>query len=282
MRYGIPWMGSKSKIAGQIVEILPPSHTLVDLFAGGCALTHCALLSQKFERIIVNDITDGPDVFVNAMNGLYKGFSFVPSREEFHSSEDTFLRILYSYANCRNVYLWSKERESLRIMIMDLLSDPNLHGRYLKFRKMWRFLSTYVEENKALPFWDRMESVEAMERLCAVGVIPETVGISHEQLLSQLSLSKKDYRLISIPEDAVVYADPPYKEARKESYYKFDYLSFEEWLSTVPFPVFVSEFSCPEGCVQIAEFGYKGAIKMVDEEKKLKHSEKLFVQKRFA
>ena len=35
MRYGMPWQGSKSRIAEWVVDILPPSHTLVDLFAGG-------------------------------------------------------------------------------------------------------------------------------------------------------------------------------------------------------------------------------------------------------
>ena len=34
-RYGMPWQGSKSRIAEWVIGILPPSHTLVDLFAGG-------------------------------------------------------------------------------------------------------------------------------------------------------------------------------------------------------------------------------------------------------
>lgn len=33
-------MGSKSKIAADIVATLPPADTFVDLFAGGCAITH--------------------------------------------------------------------------------------------------------------------------------------------------------------------------------------------------------------------------------------------------
>lgn len=37
MRYGIPYMGSKNRIAKWIVDSLPASDTLVDLFAGGCA-----------------------------------------------------------------------------------------------------------------------------------------------------------------------------------------------------------------------------------------------------
>ncbi len=50
MRFGIPCQGSKDRIAEWVVEQLPASHTRADLFAGGCAVTHAALLS------IVNQI----------------------------------------------------------------------------------------------------------------------------------------------------------------------------------------------------------------------------------
>ena len=47
-RYGIPYMGSKNLIAEWVVGNLPAGGTLYDLFAGGCAVTHRALLSGKF------------------------------------------------------------------------------------------------------------------------------------------------------------------------------------------------------------------------------------------
>ena len=66
-RYGVPYKGSKSKIAKWIVDLLPHSHMLVDLFAGGCAVTHCAMLSGKWERFVVNDLTDAPTMFIDAI-----------------------------------------------------------------------------------------------------------------------------------------------------------------------------------------------------------------------
>ena len=69
-RYGIPYRGSKSRIAEWVVENLPPADTLVDLFAGGCAVTHAAVLSGKFEHFIVNDISDAPKLFIDAVNGV--------------------------------------------------------------------------------------------------------------------------------------------------------------------------------------------------------------------
>ena len=56
MRYGLPYKGSKNFIAKWVVENLPRSDYFVDLFFGGGAVTHAALLSGKYKHFIVNDI----------------------------------------------------------------------------------------------------------------------------------------------------------------------------------------------------------------------------------
>ena len=43
MSLGIPYMGSKNIYAKQICEALPSGKRLVDLFAGGCAISDCAI-----------------------------------------------------------------------------------------------------------------------------------------------------------------------------------------------------------------------------------------------
>lgn len=54
--YGVPYSGSKNKLAEDIIALLPKGKRFVDLFAGGCAMTHCALLSGKWETILSNDL----------------------------------------------------------------------------------------------------------------------------------------------------------------------------------------------------------------------------------
>lgn len=54
MSYGLPYKGNKSAIADWIIEHLPRAETLVDLFCGGCAVTHAALVSGKYAHIIAN------------------------------------------------------------------------------------------------------------------------------------------------------------------------------------------------------------------------------------
>lgn len=54
--YGVPYRGSKNKLAEDIIALLPKGKRFVDLFAVGCAMTHCALLSGKWESILSNDL----------------------------------------------------------------------------------------------------------------------------------------------------------------------------------------------------------------------------------
>ena len=57
MNYGIPYQGSKNKIAKDIINFLPSGKRLVDLFGGGMAITHCAMLSDKWGNFLYNDFT---------------------------------------------------------------------------------------------------------------------------------------------------------------------------------------------------------------------------------
>ena len=78
MRYGIPYMGSKNKLAERIVALLPKATHLYDVFCGGCAIAHCAALSGKYEHIHINDISDMPQLFVDAVNTKRTEKLFVP------------------------------------------------------------------------------------------------------------------------------------------------------------------------------------------------------------
>lgn len=50
MNYGIPYMGSKNRIAEWILNHIPSADNFYDLFCGGCAVTHCAMLQNKFKH----------------------------------------------------------------------------------------------------------------------------------------------------------------------------------------------------------------------------------------
>ena len=113
MRYGVPYQGSKNKIAGWVIDNLPEDEILVDLFAGGCAVTHAAMLSGKWDRIVANDIGDAPELFVDAIDGKYADEKRWISREDFQNLKNTdpYVSLCWSFGNSRSNYLYAQEIE---------------------------------------------------------------------------------------------------------------------------------------------------------------------------
>ena len=114
MNYGLPYMGSKNRIAQALIDVMPKAHTFVDLFAGGCAVTHAAMLSGKYSAFIANDI-DGamPRLFLDAINGKFKDENRWISREDFErmKKDDAYIRSVWSFGNNGDTYMYSKDVE---------------------------------------------------------------------------------------------------------------------------------------------------------------------------
>jgi site-specific DNA-adenine methylase len=92
MTYGVPYRGSKNRIAKDIIALLPEGRRLVDLFVGGCAITHCALLSGKWQTILNNDLLPlgGQTLFRLACQGEYNKEEYyrIPTKQEFYEKRD--------------------------------------------------------------------------------------------------------------------------------------------------------------------------------------------------
>lgn len=86
MNYGLPYMGSKNRIAKWIIDNLPPAEHFYDLFGGGGAISHCALLSGKYKYVHYNELNPLiVKAFTMAVNGEFKNENRWISREDFLS-----------------------------------------------------------------------------------------------------------------------------------------------------------------------------------------------------
>ncbi len=158
-RYGLPYMGSKNKIADWVIDCLPPAEHFYDLFCGGCAVTHAAMLKHKYKHYHVNDITDMGMVFKKVIDGDYKPDYHWVSREKFETNKrkDLLMAMCWSFGNNGMDYLYSRELEPIKkaahmaVVFEDYsLADEmgmNLHylegvvgmdARYAKYKKEWK------------------------------------------------------------------------------------------------------------------------------------------------
>lgn len=186
MKYGLPYKGSKNKLAERIVRLLPKRTHLVDLFCGGCAVSHAALLMGKYEHIHINDINwMCPTLFIDALNGKYNDENRWISREDFFRLKDTdpYVAVVWSFGNNLRDYLYSKEIEPLKKAIHyamffsdyslgkelghDLsFIDPihDLQKRYLAVKHYFNKLGHFQQQSFE-GGGQRMQSIEALERL---------------------------------------------------------------------------------------------------------------------
>lgn len=209
-KYGLPYKGSKSAIAEWVIDHLPPGGTLIDLFCGGCAVTHAALLSDKWSHIVANDIHgDVPQLFLDAINGKYTTQTERRwiSREDFFRLKDTdaYVRLCWSFGNDGKTYMYSREIEPIK---------KQIHISRLSGAK-----TTRIETIQ------RLQSLERLERL------------------ERLEIFGCDYRDVSIPADAVIYCDIPYDCSSDNYGVSFDRAAFFDWADSQPAPVIISEYN---------------------------------------
>ena len=137
MNYGMPYKGSKSKIAEKIMAVLPDAEYFVDLFSGGGAMTDCAMQSGKYQKGIYNELE--PLIykaFDMAIHGKFKGEKRWISREDFFKLKDSdpYVAICWSFGNDLKTYLYSPEIERFKkhlhyMFFADTPKEARLHWK---------------------------------------------------------------------------------------------------------------------------------------------------------
>lgn len=108
---GAPYQGSKGRIASQIIDLLPEGSRFVDLFSGGGAMTHAAMLSGKFDSYRMNDISPkGQDLFLQGIRGEWNDYKRDGmTKESFEGIKGTPEGIIWSFNNKGNEFAGGEE-----------------------------------------------------------------------------------------------------------------------------------------------------------------------------
>ena len=281
-KYGCPYQGSKDFIAKAIVAALPSAETFVDLFAGGCAVTHAAMVSGRYSRFIANDFGRMPSVFVDAINGAasdrnhwLKWVSHERFFEEKAKSEDERDRALmsvWSFGNNGSSYLFGRHIEPWKHALwrarvdgdfgglaeFGIVTDDASRRAVMSHHEEWK--QKYVAWFKALHGADAeagigdarhcadLERLQRLENLERLQRLQRLERLQRLKRLQSLEVLRGDYRDVAIPPHSVVYCDPPYQGTNCKAYSggAFDHAAFWEWARSRPFPVYVSEYHAPE------------------------------------
>jgi len=270
-RFGVPYSGSKNLIARQIVCVLPPAEVFVDIFAGGCAVTHAAMLAGKYAKFVANDLGDAPRLFLDAINGKYKNETRWISREDFQKLKDSdpYVRLCWSFGNNQNGYMYGRNIETYKRCLWwayvyeDLKPIraymPRLIPKEIKTGdKLFDFLRDY-SKTRGNSNVDGLQKLQSLESFQTLRRLQSLESLGRLQSLERFTVYKKDYKdfLTALPEtiktNAVFYADPPYRGVCNSYCDKFDHAAFDDFLRSFPYPVLVSEYEMPADFVAVWE-----------------------------
>ena len=255
-------MGSKSGIAEWVISKLPPADVFVEPFAGGCAVTHAAILSGKYKRIIFNDITDSTQVFLDAIRGRFKDEDRWISREDFKRLKDTdpYVRLCFSFGNDQRAYAYGdiepyKRAFHYAVVFQDLdpfkeLGIPIPKSVVRSDNRKSRRLSV-----KRYLKWARGNSIGSLESLQSLQ------SLESLERLQSLQNYQGDYRDIPIPtkESCVIYCDPPYR-GTAGYLNKFDFGEFDDWCRAHKDNLFISEYNMPKDFRMISAIGKRSLL----------------------
>ena len=88
-----------------------------------------------------------------------------------------------------------------------------------------------------------LKSLQSLARLSRLQTIP--------RFSEPIFFTNLDYRNYEYKEGDVVYCDPPYKGTGGYDNNTFDHDAFYEWVRTMDYPVYFSEYSAPDDFVSI-------------------------------
>lgn len=290
-RYGLPYKGSKNKIAQKIIQNIPASTYFYDLFGGGGAITHCALLSGKFKYVHYNDLSEIVydyvyDCIFDDMS-VDKKSSWI-SRDDFNrlKNDNPYIRYIWSFGNNGLDYMYGYNVEDFKRKLhnyvyygdMELFSDDNARLseqdiEYAKtiqtIEKRYAYIRNKIHTNDTRCIeYERQISYDEF-RNCIL-----------TEKNSFFTLSNKSYDEVNIRPDSVIYCDIPYVNTRNTQYHSsFDYKRFYDWCRTNDNIIIISEYVMPEDFICISEIDKFCSVNHSDKRKMT--TEKLFVHEKW-
>ena len=286
-------MGSKSKIAEKILsEIIkrnPEAEIFIDLFAGGCAMSHTALISGAFKKVFVNDINKAPQLFKDVIDGKYRDNKQWISRDEFFKLRDVdeFVKSVWSFGNGGNSYLYGQYLEPYKkaYHYAKLLNDFSLFNEFASYieKEFNGNLRKYIKNNQErikqdYIEWfssrnshnlDKLKNISSLERLQHLERFQRLQELeSLKDLSEKLEISQESYQDFKLPkpDKCVIYCDIPYKGTKE--YYndgekvEFDYEAFYNWVrkkSKQGYNIFISEYECPDDFKEILSIDFQSS-----------------------
>ena len=228
---GLPYQGSKKKVAKKIVEIIKQNFgadkTIYDVFGGGGAITaeclingldvkyndHCGFITAAFQKVISSDREWLKTLIISR-----EEFLKIRAKQE-KTLDDELKLLVNSFGNDRQSYLYYKSfaDDKYRLAVEIIAKHDVFFG--------YKQTETYRDAA-------RQFDVEQLQQLQQLEQLGQLERLQQLQQLGQLEITNKDYRDFSDVKGAIIYLDPPYENSNVGGYSdskQFNHAEFYSW-----------------------------------------------------
>ena len=301
MSLGIPYMGSKRKIAKPLIDYMlnsnPNAKYFYDLFGGGGAMSFEALQRKRFKKVFYNEFNTG---IVNLLlkirnDGITDEFYKWITREDFFNLKDSdcwlggLAKTCWSFGNKQEAYLFGANIEDKKRIVHEIvvnkseahikefydLTGLQLDNKYLNqddIQKRRISISAVIKKQLGRFDLQQLQRLQQLERL------QQLLNIQRLENIQSLEISNLSYEQVKIEtpaDETIIYCDPPYKGTGK--YQKdIDHDKFLEWIKNSPYKIYVSSYEFDLPCV--FELSHRSTLSATNNSKKV--VEKLFCNKK--
>lgn len=241
MRHGLPYMGSKRKIAPDLIRYIANSSQeavhFYDLFGGGGAMSFAALQTGLFESVHYNELNTAVVALLEKIrtDGVTDEFYQWIDRERFFEliKGDDWLAGLaqtcWSFGNNQKSYLYGRKVEPIKRVAHDEVMAAGGNA----------YRNEVLRERKKLGHF-RLEHLERLQHL---------ESLRHFESLQITNLDYRAAPIVTPPESTIIYCDIPYQGTGEYRHGGFDHEAFFEWCLNSPYKIYVSSYDAPMNCV---------------------------------
>ena len=294
---GMPYMGSKRKLAKKIVDEIiesnPNTKYIYDLFGGGGAISFEFLQRPKISRVIYNELNTGVTELLKKIQkeGVTDEFYEFVDRDTFIKYKDKdcwyggLCKVIWSFGNNQKDYLFGRDAEVIKHLghkvcvdkcreslgeLSDIvgieLSDHLLTMDKTKARQRLSRIAIKekLQQLERLQQLQQLEQLERLQQLESLETLQKLQKLERLEQLEHLEIFNHSYKDVHIStpiDETIIYLDPPYEDTEEYQKGGFCHRGLEEFIAQSPYKIYVSsyKFNLPK----VASFKHRASLSAV-------------------
>jgi len=281
-KLGIPYMGSKRKLASDILHKITQRHNGItdfyDLFGGGGSISFTAIRDYRF-NVHYNELNKHIYSLVDYLKNnkeLEPKFYEWVTREEFHkqinkTNEEAdwysgFVMSCWSFGNAQSGYLYGAEIEEFKRLAHELIVNLDETAMFKLGLNIPELINIKGVQNRRLAFCNYIKKNLERSDLPHLEIVEHLTRLQNLQNL-QISNTSYEKVLINPNGNPIIYCDIPYKGTGEYKEGGFNHDAFYQWFANLDYPCYLSEYDAPFEKIEM--FAHRSSLSATNNKKKV-------------